>query len=88
MESPHYYACLENLNRGVFNNLEGLKEKALDIKEMEVAKETREERRARKKAQGEFDEDSDDEEEKKKKKKKKNHGGFNYMDNISEETKG
>ena len=42
MESPLYYSTIENLNYGLFTNLEKLKLIAKEIKEEEVTAETRE----------------------------------------------
>jgi len=75
------------MNQGLFNNIEMLKSKASEILEEEEVKETREERRARKKAQGEFDLDSDEEWELEERKKKK-HGDTNYYNEFGDETKG
>lgn len=61
MESPIFYSSVENLNRGVLLEMERLKGLALDLKEEEVRKETKEERKLRKKLAGEFEIDSDEE---------------------------
>jgi len=69
MESPIYYSSLENLNRGLMNEMEELKEMSKLVKQEEVWKETKEERKLRRKAKGEFDIDSDEEEGMKEKEK-------------------
>lgn len=70
MESPQYYAAIENFNYGLFTNLDMLKSIAKEIKDDEVQMETREQKRLWKKLQGEFDIDSDEELQIKEKEKK------------------
>ena len=81
---------MENLNRGFFNNLETLKEKAIEIKEAEEVKETPEERRIRLKQKGDFDVDTDEEEKEaeEEKRRRRARGEINYFDEGGADTKG
>ena len=78
MESPHFFACLSNLNSSTFNAMELLKAKAKEIKE-DIIEEVPEE----------FDsDDSRYEEMKKKQEEKKKHGDQNFYQGGGEESKG
>jgi hypothetical protein len=78
MESPHFYACLSNLNQATFNSMEFLKTKAKDVKE-DIIDEVDE------------DYDSDDsryEEKKHRDDVRKKHGDQNFVLNDDDNTKG
>jgi len=49
MESPLYYSTIENLNYGLFNNLDKLKQIAKEVWDDEVQQETREQKKLWKK---------------------------------------
>jgi hypothetical protein len=63
MESAIYYSALENLNRGLVFEMENLKKLAEDLKQEDIKKESKEERKIRKKLAGEFEIDSDEEDQ-------------------------